>query len=174
MRATRQHPAFGAGQLDVAHHLVVLRLRHDGAEAGGRFHRVAHHPLLRFGHERLEELVVHLALHQDARPGDAQLPGVAEDAGGNRGHALGHVGVGEHEHRRLATQLERGALQLRRHPGSDVAGGGRRTGERHADDIGVLDQRCAGLLPEPEHCVVGAGGKARLGEDLTEHTDRQR
>ena len=68
------------------------------------------------GVEGLEELVVDGALDQDARPGAAVLAGVAEHRHRRIGGRLLDVGVGEHDGRRLAAELER-------HPG-DVVGGG--------------------------------------------------
>ena len=60
--------------------------------------------------QALEERLEHRLLDQQARPGEAHLPGVVVLVGGGRGGGV-EVGVGEDEERRLAAELERDRRQ---------------------------------------------------------------
>ena len=151
--AADQHLARAPGPraLDEAGHAPAVLLRDQrphlvgrvvlGAEADGR-----DLPL-----EARHEVVVDAPVRVDAAGGGAVLPGVVE---AEAAHALGHeveVGVVEHDHRRLAAELEVGALEGRRgrlhHPPPGADGAGQ---ARHVHRA-VRYQGLAGRRAPPQH-----------------------
>ena len=76
------------------------------------------------------------------------------------GHG-GQVGVVEHDHRRLAAELEMDALDGLRRGRGDLLAGGRVAGERHHVDVGMRDRGADRRLARPGHDVEHA-----LGEDV--------
>ena len=130
--------------LEEAEHAVLLVLRDHRAHldlvAVGR---VADLERLDGRHERLEQRVVDLRAGEDARAGGAVLARVRVagdlDPFGDRCR----VGVVEHDHRRLAAELEVNALERVGRVPRDQLAGRDVAGERDEADVRVLDEALA-------------------------------
>ena len=106
-----------------------------------------------------DEVVVHAGTREHAARRGAVLAGVVVRVLAQVLDQRVDVGVVEHDHRRLAAQLEVHPLErVGRGPGDHLAGGDV-AGERHHGDARVRDQR-------------RAGGLALAGDDV-EHAGRQ-
>ena len=123
--AANQARALVAPDLEEALHPLAMGARDQRADLGARIERVAHHQRLGSGGERLDEGVVNRRLHQDPAARAAILPGVAVHREQRFLHAAREIGVREHDARRLASQLERRAL--------DVGGG-------EPEDLGAVSR----------------------------------
>ena len=84
---------------------------------------------------------------------------VEEDRAGRAGHGRVHVGVGEHDVRRLAAQLQRDLLQVARRGLDDQLADLGGAGEGDLVDVRVRGQRRAGRLAVAGHDVDHAVGK---------------
>src|SRR5919108_101291 len=71
--------------------------------------------------EALDQLVVDRALDEQTAPCVTHLTGVEEDAERRLRDRVRQIGVGEHDVRRLAAQLERDAREVRRRGLQDLA-----------------------------------------------------
>src|SRR4051794_22495486 len=94
------------------------------------------HCLLELRHE----VVVRRSLHEDARARAAVLTGVVEDGVWRRRGGLLQVGVGEHDVRTLAAQLQRHGLYPRCATGHDLPAHLGRAGEDNLRDVGRVDE----------------------------------
>ena len=144
-----------------------LPLGHHRADVGRRVHGVAH---LHGGHARddgVDDLGVARAGRQDAGLRDAGLPVVHDGVGQQRGDGRRQVGVVEDDGGRLATQLERAALEALAAEPADTLAADPRAGERDLVHAGVLDQMLADLAAGRHH-REDTLGQTRLGEDLGE------
>ena len=118
-----------------------------------------------FEHARAE-LGFDRGLDQHARAGQAHLARVVELRGDAR-RGVVEIGVGEHDERRLAAELEADRRDVRRRGRAPTSAAGRgRAGEADAIDAGVLDQRLARFGAEALHDVEHAGRHARARRDL--------
>ena len=84
-----------------------------------------------------------------------------------------HVGVVEHDHRRLAAELEVEPLDPVRGDLGDVLAGVGVAGDRDHPDLGVADERIADRRARPGDDVEDAG-RQDVGGDLAEDEGRQR
>ena len=102
----------------------------------------------------------------------ADLAGVAERPEQRALHDLVEVGVGQHDHRVLAAQLEAGADQVLAGPLADEPAGVRGAGEHHV--VGVVDQRRADVRPLPADHPEQALRKAGAVEQRDAEQRRER
>ncbi len=121
--AAGDEAALGLADLDVAHHLVVVLGVHERADLGRRVVRVADDHARGLRGVALDELVVDVALHEDAAAGGAALAVEREDAEDRRVDRGLEVGVGEDDRGRLAAELHRQALEERRRVAEDELSG---------------------------------------------------
>ena len=109
-------------------HGLELLARDHRPDLGLPVERVAHAQRLRALDHALDEAVGHLLHHVHALDARAGLPGVGEAAPEAAGDRVRQVGVGAHDHRVLAAQLEHralhplGALHAHAAPDLDRAG----------------------------------------------------
>jgi hypothetical protein len=96
-------------------HALVHQLHRGGRDQrpddGAVILRIAGGQRLGARDELLQELIGDLALHDDAARVEADLALVEERAERGRAHRIVHVDVVENDHRVVAAQLHRGALQ---------------------------------------------------------------
>ena len=122
----------------------------------------------------LDEGIVDAARDDQARTGRADLAGVLVDRADHALHRGVHVAVGQHQHRRLAAELEHQPGDIGRRRLHHVNPGGDRSGKGDVVDAGMPHQghasRCAGT---GDH-VACAGGKTCLQAQLTQHQAGQR
>ena len=95
-------------------------------------------------------------------------PALPNTAHGAAAAAASHVGVGEHEVRRLAAQLQRDALDRLRRARGDPAADLGRAREGDLGHVGVLDEPRAAGGARPGDDVHDALGQARLDGDALE------
>ena len=111
-----------------------------------------------------DEVVVDRAFDDDPRAGRADLPGVQKGAGQCVVDGSGEVGVGKHDVRVLAAELEGDLLHRPRCCCHDRATGREAAGERHHVDARIRDEWYADVGTGPEDEVDDAVRQARLGE----------
>ena len=161
--------------LEEAEHPLLLLLRDHGAHVDvvalgwvGDLHRLE--CLHRLGHD----VVVDLLVDEDPRRRRAVLARVPVAADLDRLRDRGRVGVVEHDHRRLAAELEMDALEVRlRRAGRDQPAGLDRAGQRDEPDLRMADERVAGGNAVAGDDLEHAGGQELLRE-LGEAERRQR
>ena len=108
-----------ARRFDVAEHALVVLGPDQRAELGSRIERIPGPDFPRpVGHSR-DDLLVERLLDEQPRSRRAALTVHGEDLGERRVDAELRVGVLEDDHRRLAAELDRGALERRRAGGDD-------------------------------------------------------
>ena len=146
---------------------------HERADLGRGIVRIPDLHALRLRRVALDELVVHLALHEDARARRAALAVEREHAEDRRVDRGLEVGIREHDGGGLAAELHRQALQERRRVAEDQLPGRALARERDERDIGMLHQRVAGILAESVHEVEDALRQPRLFEDPRPQRRRQ-
>jgi len=98
----------------------------------------------------LHELRQRAPLDEHPRARAAVLPGVAEDGAREPVRGVAQVGVGEHDRRRLAAELERHLLDVARGSLPDVTPDGRRARER---DLAHAGSARPTLSPVPTSTV---------------------
>jgi hypothetical protein len=150
------------GPLDEAVHPLEVLTADLGAEVGGLVPGVALVEGARPFDEAVQELVPHGRLDEEARPGEADLPGVVVLLDG-LGHRGVQVGVGEDEHRRLAAEFEADRGQVLAGGGGHDPAGRHRPGEADAAHPRMADEGVARLLADALDDVEHAGGQARFG-----------
>ena len=149
--AAHQARALLAPDLEVALHALAVRARDQRADLGALIERIAHDERLRGRGERLDEGVVNARLDQDPTARAAILPGVAEDGEQRFLHAAREIGVGEDDARRLAAELERGALDVGGAEPEDLGAVRGIAGEGDLHDVRVRDQRRADAVARARH-----------------------
>ena len=182
--ATRKQPRTLCGRvgnqlLDRGRAAVVGKRTHDGSGVEA----VADLNILGMRGKPFDKAVVHAFLHIEARWRNADLPGVAELGGGRQFDRLFQIAVVEDQHRCMAAQLHRRALDTigrefqqmladRHRPGEADFADDRRGNEVAADHIGnAVNQLCDITRNSPidnaGHDRVGAGGRlfGWLGDD---------
>ena len=112
--AAAQHGACLLGLAAMLAHLGELLAVDQRAELGGRIKGIADLDGGGALDQAFDELVVDIALNQQARAGIAALPVEAEDHERNRVERAFEVGIIEDDHRALAAELEMHPLQARR------------------------------------------------------------
>ena len=123
--------------------------------------RIAHPHRLNRPLERLQEAVDDRPLDQDPRARAAVLARVAEHGRRRRRGRSLEIGVGEHDVRRLAPQLQGDPLDRRRGPRGDPAPHLGRAGEGDLGHVGVLHQPPAADAARPGDHVQDALAEAR-------------
>ena len=116
--------------------------------------------------ERLDERVVDAILHVDAIGAHAGLPHVAELGRHRAGHGCRDVRVVEHQHRRIAAQLQRDFLDRARRLCHELAANFRGSRERHLAHDGIDDQLVADCTRVASHDIEHAGGQPRAMREL--------
>jgi dimethylglycine dehydrogenase len=172
--AAAQHTGGAAllRDVNVAQHLVALGQRRDRPDLRVRPGGIADPRAARQLDDAFDHLVVDLALHQQARAGKAGLPSRREDARHRAVDRALDVGIGKHDIGRLAAELERHRFQASGHRAIDGKAAGLSAGERHLRNVGMRDQRHAGLRRKSRHRIHHAGREAGLGEQLREGEGR--
>lgn len=156
--------------LDVAHNAVVLQLADLRALEGVVGERVTDLVLLGTLPELSDELVVDALLHEDAGTSAAALPVVVVDAKVDPVDGVVDVGIVEHDVGRLAAQLERHLLQVRRRGRlHDLPADDGRSGEGNLVNIHVRREGGASGLAEAGDDVHDAWGEAGLLDKLCSH-----
>ena len=144
------------------------RLLASDGELRGRVERVADGQRLGGRDETLHERVVEGGVHEQPRPGQADLAGVAEDRLDRPVDGVVDVGVLEDDVRALAAELERDRREVRRRRRHDVLAGGRAPGEGHPVDPVVTGERRARRCPVAVDDVEHAGREAGLDRQAAE------
>ena len=124
--------------------------------------------------DALDDLVVRALLHVQPRAGGAALAMVEEDRVRRAGDRGLHVGVGEHDVRRLAAELERHLLQVAGRRLDDQLADLGRAGERHLVDVVVRGKRGAGVSPKPVTMLTTPSGSPASEDQLAQAQRRQR
>ena len=119
------------------------------------------------------DVVVDAARDEDPRRGGAVLPRVEVAADLDRLRDRGRVGVVEHDHRRLAAELEVDVLDRVGRVLRDQLAGGRVAGERDERDRRMAHERVADRDAVARHDLEHAGRQHLLGQ-LDEAQHRQR
>ena len=122
MAAAQHLRAFVLADLDVLQVGLHLALVDRRPHVDALVEPVADLQLLGALHQRIDELLVHALLHDDAAGRGAALAGGAERSPQRAFQRQLEVGVVEHDHRILAAQLQRAVLEgLRRFLADDAA-----------------------------------------------------
>src|SRR5690606_36808457 len=159
---------------DVVEHALLLLARHERAHLGARVEPRTQADAARRGADALDDPVEQLAVHVQAGARRAHLPRVEEDRLRRaRGRGL-RIRVGQHDHRGLAAELERDALQRLRRRDVDLLTDLGRARERDLVDAGMRHERGAGRLAVARHDVDDAGRKTGLLDQLAEPKRAQR
>ena len=174
LSARRQRRALGLPRLDIAEHLLVLRLRDLRALEGLVLEWITDFAdgldlLL----ERLTELVVDGLLHQDARGGSADLAHVGHDADVAPLDGLVEIGVVEDQQRRLAARLERDVLHVDGGHLHDLPARRRAAGEGDLVDIQMRRDGGAAVLAVAVQHVHHPWREAGLFDQRREVEDRE-
>src|SRR5712692_5289718 len=114
MSAGQQLGALLLADLDVAHHLLELRLVDRRPHFRGGVQPIADLQLLGARHEAVEELAVDFIVYGDAARGRATLAGGAEPAPDGAVHREIQVGIVHHDDDVLAAHLQTAVLEHRR------------------------------------------------------------
>jgi hypothetical protein len=96
----------GQGRLDHAVDPGDVGLGDERAHLGAGIEPVAKAHIFKDAGQARADLAGHPALDQDPRAGHAELPGEGRDGRGDQRNGGVEVGVVEHDHRRLAAELE--------------------------------------------------------------------
>ena len=142
-----------------------LALGDERAEIDARIVAVADPQGRGPGHEALDERVVQRAVHVDPLDARADLAAVREGAPERALDGAPEIGVVEHEHRILATELERHGAEPLGGALRDPAPGRGRAGEDDRVDPVMADERLADGRARPLHDPHETGRGARLAEE---------
>ena len=153
---------------DVGIDAVHLHFGYERAELAGRVQAVAQLQAVAMRRDVGHHLVEHAFVNVQARAGRTDLPAVEKDGGSRAGCSLFQVGIGEHEHRRLATQLQRHLLEIAKRGLHDAFAGSGGAGERDLVDIVVRGQRGACARAKTGHDIDHAIGETRLLDQLAQ------
>ena len=141
----------------------------------GRFVRPAAQPdAVRAPRQLIDEAVVDAVLDDQPAAGRADLAAVQERRGQRVVDRGLEVGVGEHDVRALAAELERDPLHVDGGRSHDRLAAREAPGERHEVDVGALGERLPDAVARPEHEVHDALRDAGLLEEPDEVDRRQR
>ena len=160
--------ALALGGVEDPGHLLELRRVGQRPHLGVGIDRVAEHDRAGALGDPLDQLVVDVLVHDQARAGHARLPGGREHAGDDAVGRRLEVRVGEHDLRRLAAELERHAREVAGGAGGDVDAGLRRARERDLVHARMAHERAPDVRPVAGDDVEHAGGEARLRHELGE------
>ena len=173
--AARDKPRpLGHPQFDVALDPIAMVGRDQGAGFGCLVRPVAEPDAIRAPRQLIDEPVVDAVLDDQPAAGRTDLAAVQERGGQRVVDGGLEVGVGEHDVRTLAAELERDPLHVDGSRGHDRLAAGEATGERHEVDVGTLGERLPDAVARPEHEVHDALRDAGLLEEPDEVDRRQR
>ena len=164
--------SFVFGDADVVENFLVLGPRGDGAHLGCGFEGIAHLRGLRQREQLIDKLIVHRAMNQRARAGDAGLPGRREDAGDHTFDGFVEISVIENNVGGLAAQFQRDVLDPARGGLIDVFAGFVAAGESDFVDAGMRQQWFAHFVAEACDDVDDAGREAGFFEELPKRERR--
>ncbi|MNH04336.1 hypothetical protein D3C79_636280 [compost metagenome] len=153
---------FGLAQLDVLQHPLLLLARHHGADKAVRIQARRDLQGGRVPGQRREELGIDTAFDIGAGTGIADLPRVEEHTVGDRLGRRLDIGVGEHDHRRLAAQLQGQAFHLVHRRLAHRATHRRGAGKAQLVDAWVAGHRRADHAAAAGDDVQHAVGNARF------------
>ncbi len=122
----------------------------------------------------VDEPVVDAVLDDQPAAGRADLAAVQERRGQRVVDRGLEVGVGEHDVRALAAELERDPLHVDGSRGHDRLPARETSGERHEIDIEALGERLPDAVARPEHEVHDTLRDAGLVEEPDEMDRRER
>src|ERR1700722_20204621 len=109
----------------------ALRVRHQRPHLNARLLLLSEldgsHRLRQIGDHALVDAFTDV----HAAGGGAILPGVVEAEGADTRDHLGHIGIVEYDHRRLATELQMGTLEVAGRGRQYLLAGGDRPGQRY-------------------------------------------
>src|SRR5439155_22104590 len=154
------------GDVDVAEYFLVLRLRGHGSDLRIQAHRIAHARGPREREQLVDESIVDVFLQQQARTGDASLPGRGENTGNGSVDRILELGVGKYNVGRLAAQLEAHVLEGLRGKLVDRPAGGIRARKGDLLHQRVLDKRSTYFLAEAGDHVHHTVRESRLLDQL--------
>ncbi len=169
-----QAGALGDAALDVPEDARAGPLGDDRAKLGLGQRGVADPDLLCLGGERVDDLVVDAALHQQPAPGDAGLPGTDESGEGRAASRRVDRGVVEDEDGGLPAELQGGLGEASRGGDGDRPAHLRATGEDHLLDQRVLGQGRACGGAEPVDDIEHARRDARVRGDVAQEHGSER
>ena len=155
--APGDHLGAGRRPLQEALHPLALASRVQRPQRGVRRQRVAHHQPARLLGQSAHHVVVDVAGGQHPRGGRAVLAGVVVAGARDRLERARQLDVVEHDHRRLAAQLQVHALEALGGVGGHPLAGLHRAGEGDHVHVRVLDQRGAGLGAAGDHVEDAVG-----------------
>src|SRR5262245_29478446 len=156
--AGNQPRTFGAPDLDELEYPLSLALRDERAHLRRLVERIANPNAFGFGGKLRDELIVDRPLYQMARGAHAGLSGADEGAERRIVDGLVEVEIVEHEHGRLATELERLVREVARDGRAGETPGLRAAGQRELVDARMMGQRLARGRAEAGHDVEYARG----------------
>src|SRR5579875_725367 len=133
---------------DIVEDLAVLRRGRHRPDLRIGIGGIAHFGGPGKAHEPVDELIVDAFLHEQARAGDAGLPGRGEDAGDRALDRIVENRIVEDDVRRLAAQFEGDALQPPGRAFIDPLPGHLAAGKGDLGDLRMGDERLADLGPE--------------------------
>ena len=128
---------------DVVQDALELALRRNRAEPRLRIERIAGDHLLRAFGDLADELVLDRLVDEQPRSGGADFALAVENADGRAAHGRVQIGIGKHDVRRLAAELERDVLQRVGGGPHDALARGRVARKRDLVDAGMLDDGLA-------------------------------
>ena len=158
----------------VARHAVQLLLADERSEIGPVVDAGADAQRPGVAGDVFEDAIVRRLFDEDPRSGRAHLSLVVEDRRRSGARRALHVGVGQDDVRRLATELQRQLLQVARRGANEDPADLRRTGERHLVHAVVGGEGRARGLAKAGHEVDDARGNARLLAQLDEADGAER
>ncbi|MNO90910.1 hypothetical protein D3C76_824430 [compost metagenome] len=164
---------FGLAQGDVFQHPLLLLARHHGADEAVRVQPRGDLQRRRVARQRFEEGRVDTALDISTGTGIAHLPRVEEHTVGDRLGRSKDIGIGEHDHRRLAAQFQGQALHLVHRRLAHRAAHRGRTGKAQLVDARVAGHRRAHHAAAPGDNVQHTVGDARRLHQLGKAQGRQ-
>ena len=168
-RRTAAHHGAGTGRdrfLDQAVHPPHVRLVDQRPHLGGRVGRRTHPHRPQTCRQRVAKLAGDPALRQQPAAGHAEPAGEHRQRIDQHRHDRGEVGIVEHDHRRLAAELQPEPLHPRRGVGGDGAACRGTAGEADDRHVGRDDQGIAGFLAAGEQVDHATRQLVRLGDDL--------
>ena len=141
---------------------LLLLLRNDRPHLRRRIEPGSQHDVVRVVGDALDQTVEDLGMRIQARAGVTDLPGVREDRARRAHRGLVDIRIGQHDHRRLAAQLQRHPFEISRGGANDRATDFGGAGERDFVDAGMLRQRGSGFLADSRQQIEGTVREIQL------------
>src|ERR1019366_695957 len=166
--------AFFLAHFEVALHPIKLLLGDHRSHNSFRIERVAARNALAEGRQLIDELIVHVALHEDSRTRATDLARVEEYSHHRGRHGLFQVRIREDDVGGFTAQFERDALKITGGGFKDKLTDLGRTGESDLVDTGMLCDRATRARSEAGDDIDHALGKAGLEDQLSQAKRSQR